>query len=85
MMTKPTDRRIFPTLLLTIISFAQTVYNLKQKWARSIKMGNFFLIFEREEDTGEEDWGERHRGSNQVFREKKGAIGGYMSFELGPR
>jgi hypothetical protein len=48
-------------------------------------MGNFFLIFEREEDTGEEDWGERHRGSNRVFREKKGAIGGYMSFELGPR
>jgi hypothetical protein len=66
-----------------IKNFAQTVYKLEQKWARSIKIGNYFFIFEREEGSGEEEWGERRgRGGLSGFHEKKGPD---LSFELRPR
>jgi hypothetical protein len=39
MTTKSTKQRVFLSLLLTIRSFAQTVYKLEQKWNRSIKIG----------------------------------------------
>jgi hypothetical protein len=39
MTIKLTNRRVFPTLLLTIKSFAQTVYKLEQKLIRSKKLG----------------------------------------------
>jgi hypothetical protein len=63
------NRRVFPTLLRTIRSFAQLVYKLEQNWVRSIKMGENTVLSKE----GREGKGRKGR------EEREALLGGYCA------